>query len=112
MNLIAQHNISVIKKNAELTELLDKGVKINTKYGLFFYNSEGLSDTFRFAVLIKKNVGKAIWRNYCKRIVRTYIRNRLKHLLHYKQIIFLYTYTGKVKYSYLEEEFDKRLQLL
>lgn len=91
---------------------MEKGEKIFTKYGLFFFNSKGQSDNLRFAVLIKKNVGKAFWRNYCKRIVRSYARNRLKQLLQFQQVIFLFTYTGKVKYRYLEEEFDKRLQIL
>jgi len=112
MNSFAQPKIVTIKKNTEIKDLLSTGKKINTKYGLFFIGSKGKNNQIHFAVLIKKSVGKAVWRNYCKRIVRAYIRNRTDNFFENRQIIFLYTYDGKIKYNLLEEEFDKKLAIL
>ena len=112
MNLFAQHKIVTIKKNTEIKELLSTGKKINTKYGVFFLGNKRKDERIKFAVLIKKSVGKAVWRNYCKRIIRAYIRNRIDNFLENRQVIFLYTYDGKINYKLLEEEFDKKLALL
>ena len=112
MNLFAQHKIETIKKNTEIKELLSTGKKINTKYGIFFLGNKRKDDRIKFAVLIKKSVGKAVWRNYCKRIIRAYIRNRSDNFLEKSQVIFIYTYNGKINYKLLEEEFDKKLTLL
>ena len=77
MNSHAHPKFDVIKKNSEIKELLSQGKKIHTKYGVFFLNDKSNESRLRFAVLIKKSVGNAVWRNYCKRIVRSYIRNRI-----------------------------------
>lgn len=112
MNLFAQHKIVTIKKETEIKELLSNGKKINTKYGIFFLGNKRKDDRINFAVLIKKSVGKAVWRNYCKRIIRAYIRNRTDNFLENRQVIFLYTYDSRINYKLLEEEFDKKLALL
>jgi len=112
MNLFAQHKIITIKKNSEIKELLSTGKKIYTKYGTFFLGNKRKDDQINFAVLIKKSVGKAVWRNYCKRIIRAYIRNRIDNFLENRQVIFLYTYGGKINYKLLEKEFDKKLAIL
>jgi ribonuclease P protein component len=112
MNLHAHLKIAVIKKNSEIKELLARGKKVHTKYGIFFINNESNAKRLHFAVLIKKSVGNAVWRNYCKRIVRSYIRNRIDYFIENKQVIFVYTFEGKIRYNLLEEEFDKKLAFL
>lgn len=112
MNLSAQHKIRMLKKNADIEEVLSHGKKIHTKYGLFFLYSMRIEIQMDFAVLIKKKIGSAVWRNYCKRIVREYVRNRIMIFNKYQKIIFLYTYEGKVNYSHLEKEFDKKLKAI
>lgn len=112
MNSHAHPKIEVIKKNSEIKELLSQGKKVHTKYGIFFLGNNKNADHIRFAVLIKKSVGNAVNRNYCKRIVRVYIRNRIKKFFNNSKVIFVYTFKGKINYQNLKEEFDKKLAYL
>jgi len=112
MNLRDQHKVITIKKNSEIKEILSNGTKIYTKYGIFFIGHKKTDNLINFAVLIKKSVGKAVWRNYCKRIVRAYVKNNIDIFPDKRQIIFLYTHEGKIEYKILEEEFDKKLATL
>ena len=109
MSLSAQHNIISIKSNDEIKNLLATGEKVYTKYGIFFLSkSTGLHPP-GFAVLIKRSVGKAVERNYCKRLVREYARTNLALFSKYSRILFLYNFRGKVGFSQLCEEFNRRL---
>lgn len=83
---------------------------MQTKHGLFFLEENNRSDLTGFAVLIKKNVGNAVWRNYCKRIVRVYIRKNVDNIKKYQRIMFLYNFEGKITYRALEKEFNKHLK--
>jgi len=112
MNLSAQHKIFTIKKSTEIKEILSTGKKIRTKYGVFFLGKNATNNRMDFAVLIKKSTGKAVWRNYCKRIVKAYARKKIDMFPANRQIIFIYTYEGKIKYNLLEEEFNKNLRAL
>jgi ribonuclease P protein component len=110
MNLSVQHNFVSIKKNDDIKKILEKGKKIPTKYGLFFVDFNQNKQDVKFAVLIKKSVGIAVRRNYCKRIVREYIRNHVHSFGNYRNIIFLFTYKNKLDYKSLKEEFDQKLK--
>jgi len=55
-------------------------------------------------------VGNAVFRNYCKRIVRVYIRNHRKHFRKFNYIIFIYTYPGSVTYKELATELNQCLE--
>ena len=61
------------------------------------------------AVLIKKNAGNAVERNYRKRIVREYLRKKFYQTNPYNDVIFLFNYQGDISYHELETEFSKRL---
>jgi ribonuclease P protein component len=112
MSISARPEIISIKKNTEIKSLLDKGKKIYTKYGIFFLSREESALPISFAVLIKKSVGNAVWRNYCKRIIRVYIRHHFSKFLVFRKIVFLYNFQGKVNYADLTREFTKRLETL
>ena len=112
MNLHDHPKIVTIKKNTEIKEILSSGKRIHTQYGIFFLGKKSTDKRINFAVLIKKSVGNAVWRNYCKRIVRSYIRNNIEILPENSQVIFLYTYSGKINYTLLEKEFYKKLATL
>lgn len=112
MNLSDPHKIVIIKKNTEIKKILATGKRIQTKYGIFFIQLNNTEDRMNFAVLIKKSVGNAVWRNYCKRIVRTYIRSKNNLFPKKCKCLFLYTYEDKINYHLLEEEFDKKLKIL
>ena len=53
MNLSVLHKIITIKKDTDIKELMSKGEKIYTKYGLFFLNNDVKIDQFGFAILIR-----------------------------------------------------------
>ncbi len=63
------------------------------------------------AVLIKKDVGNSVERNYRKRITREYIRKNINNIEIYNEIIFLYNFRGDISYNELSDEFDNRLAL-
>ena len=96
MSLSVPHKIESIKKNNDIKNLMLEGDKIFTKYGIFFLNRDIKNNTFEFAVLIKKSVGKAVWRNYCKRLVREYMRAHIQIFTRYNNILFIYNYKGKI----------------
>ena len=112
MNTSALPDIISIKKNAEIKELLASAKKIHTRYGLFFLSRESFLNKIGFAVLIKKNVGNAVRRNYYKRIVRSYFRNNLKLFSGYGKVLFLFNYEGKITFQDLTKEFDNRLRTI
>jgi ribonuclease P protein component len=112
MNIHDQHKIISIKKNTEIKKILATGKRIQTKYGIFFIKQNKTDNKMNFAVLIKKSVGNAVWRNYCKRIVRAYIRNKINLFPQNSKCLFLYTYEDKINYQLLEEELDKKLNTL
>ena len=109
MSLKDQHKIVAIKKNIDIRAILSSGEKIYTKFGIFFLSHKLSINRMNFAVLVKNNVGNAVYRNYCKRVIRTYIRKNIDQFPQNLQIIFLYTYQGKINYHLLEEEFYKKL---
>ena len=109
MNLKDRHKIVALKKNTDIRKVLSSGEKVYTKFGIFFLSHKTTNNQMNFAVLIKKSVGNAVFRNYCKRIVRTYVRKNIDQFPQKSQVIFLYTYQGKINYHLLEEEFYKKL---
>ena len=112
MSLSAQHNIVSIKKDDEIKKILANGKKIYTKYGIFFLAESPKIDPPGFAILIKKNVGNAVFRNYCKRLVREYTRKRLDIFSKYSRILFLYNFRGDVAFDLMSDEFNRRLEIL
>jgi len=112
MNLRDPHKIVIIKKNNDIKKILATGKRLQTKYGIFFIQKNESDNRINFAVLIKKSVGNAVWRNYCKRIVRAYIKSKINLFPQNSKCIFLYTYEDKVTYQLLEEELDKKLKNL
>ena len=112
MSLSVRHNIVSIKKDDEIKSLLANGKKVYTKYGIFFLAESPKIDPPGFAVLIKKNVGNAVSRNYCKRLVREYARIHLDLFSKYSRILFLYNFRGTVAFNLLSDEFNRRLEIL
>jgi ribonuclease P protein component len=110
MNLYARRNFLSIKSDLIIKDILKNGDKKYTRFGIFFLAKKKSTQTY-YAILIKKNVGNAVKRNYCKRIVREYIRNNISKFGQYNFIIFLYNNRGEIKYNDLKSEFDRKLML-
>lgn len=110
MSTSVQPRLKVIKKRNEIKEILQKGRRVKTNYGNF-YLMRGDQNIKRMAVLIKKQVGNAVQRNYCKRIVREYIRRSTGVFGSYHDIIFLYNFQGAVSYREIYADFSDCLIL-
>jgi ribonuclease P protein component len=109
MSISNQPDIIFLKKN-EISEILETGKKFYTKYGLYFLTNISGDPNIHIAVLIKKSVGKAVERNYYKRIVKEYIRKNIDKFSLWNRIVFIYNYRGKVKFKDIMEEFDSKLR--
>jgi len=97
---------------AKIQNLLDIGKKVHTSYGIFFLSKSDYENVIEICVLIKKRIGKAVVRNYYKRIVKEYIRKNIKRFNGYNRIVFIVNKIAGNKYNSLKEEFDKRLSTL
>jgi len=110
MNLSSPLNCSVLKNKDEISVVLKNGKKVRSDIGtIYFFNND--KDTFKkFAIFVKKNVGKAFYRNYIKRIIRFYIRSNVTLFNKYNRVIFFYSFKEKVKYSFLKDQIHSALK--
>lgn len=111
MNLSDQHKIETLKKNIEIVCILKKGYRLRTKYGNL-YLMKGDHTKRKMAVLIRKEVGNSVQRNYRKRIVRECLRNNYDKINPYNEAIFLYNFSGSISYQLLEAEFFRHLDTI
>lgn len=109
MNLSNRPNILSLSDRSEISVIFSSGHKVFTKFGpVYFYRIE--KDTCnRAAVLVKKRIGNACYRNYIKRILRFYIRSQITLLGKYNRVIFLYRRIEKTKYDDVKKEYDSKL---
>jgi ribonuclease P protein component len=74
MNLSKTPKVVSINRREEIQHIISKGIKVSTRLGpIFFYQHEP-SSINKIAILLKKNIGSAVQRNYIKRILREIIR--------------------------------------
>jgi ribonuclease P protein component len=111
MNISSRHNIVSLKERSEVNTIFEKGKKISTRYGpVFLYKSMTDHRYTKVAILLKKNTGTAVKRNYIKRIIRNFVRKNRSCLDKYNRIIFLFNSKKTVNYKLLEREYIRALQ--
>jgi ribonuclease P protein component len=110
MNLSSPLNCSVLKNKDEISVVLKNGKKVRSDIGtIYFFNND--NEPFKkFAIFVKKNIGKAFYRNYIKRIIRFYIRSNFTLFNKYNRVIFFYSCSQKVKYSFLKDQIHSALK--
>jgi ribonuclease P protein component len=110
MNLSKQPKTCSLSNKSDISVILSNGKKINTKFGpvYFFCVTEDADN--KIAILIKKKIGKAYYRNYIKRTIRFYIRSEITLLKKYNRVIFLYRYLKPIKYEQLKKEYNFKLK--
>lgn len=69
-----------------------------TPFGIFFMEKQAQDHLLSFAVLVKKNIGNAVYRNYCKRVTREFFRNNKELFKSYSKIVFLFNFNGSFSY--------------
>ena len=105
MNLSRRLNIVTIRKSNEIQEVLNNSKKIYHKYGIIFLNrNKAVKEKLRAAILVKKNCGSAVRRNYIKRIGRNFIVRNITLFKDYNRVIFLFLSKDRFKYKDLEQE--------
>ncbi len=113
MNLSKRHKLFSIKDKYEIKFILENGKRINTKFGPVFLLFEKTKDDRKSCILLKKNIGKAFYRNYIKRILRVYIVNKITLFNSYNRVIFLYRDRSRIKKSkVIFAEYDRHLNFL
>ena len=110
MNIARTLKISTIGKKDEINYIFNSGKKVYTKLGLIFLASNVQDESLRVAILIKKNCGSAVKRNYIKRILRHFVRECYKLFKCHNRIILLYGYKGDMDYNLLKREFVEALK--
>jgi ribonuclease P protein component len=111
MNISNRHNIKSLKERSEINKVFHKGEKISTRFGpIFFYQSTDNGDSKKVAILLKKNVGTSVKRNYIKRIIRYFVTQHKAILEHSNRIIFLYNSKNPINYPLLKKEYLRVLQ--
>lgn len=110
MNLSSPHNCSVLKNKDEISVVLKNGKKVRSEIGIIYFFNTDKEPFKKFAIFIKKNTGKAFYRNYIKRIIRFYIRSNFTLFNNYNRVIFFYNYTEKIKYPFLKEKIHAALK--
>ncbi len=109
MNLSKHPKIFSLSNKEEISVIFKNGKKVNTRFGPIYFYSIDEDANNRIAILIKKKIGKAYYRNYIKRTIRFYIRSQITLLGKYNRVIFLYRYLEPIKYEQLKIEYNYRL---
>ncbi len=105
MNLSRRHNIKTITNSKEIKQVLDNSRKIYHKYGIVFLNkNSNVKERLKAAILVKKSCGKAVRRNYIKRIGRYFIVKNITLFKNYNRVIFLFLSKEPFKYRDIESE--------
>lgn len=110
MNLSSQLKYSSLSSTQEISKLLNNGKKVKSEIGPIYFFYDKNKQGKKFAILIKKNIGKAYYRNYIKRIIRFYIRTNVTLFENFNRVIFLYNYKiKKIDYTFLKKRYDRSL---
>ena len=110
MNISKLLNISTLSHKNEINSVMKKGQKVYTKFGLLFLYNDNIKVLNKVGILVKKQSGNAVKRNYIKRILRQFVRNEHEFLRYYSKIIFLYNYSGKISYNELRNTYINDLK--
>jgi len=106
MNISKLHKITSLRKREEIRFVFENGRKIKTKYGLIFVLKKIEKNNKKAAILLKKNIGSAVKRNYVKRILRAIIRINHENIFNnYNRVLFLFNYKGPINFSLIEKEY-------
>ena len=101
--------INVVKKNLDFKRIIDMNNCVKNNVFIIHSGSNNL-DRYRFGISVSKKIGKAVTRNYYKRIVRNIVDNHKKLYSKGKDyIIILRKACIEMNYSEIEQSF---LQLI
>ena len=101
--------INIVKKNMDFKKIIDMNNCVKNNALIIHYGNNNLS-YYRFGISVSKKIGKAVTRNYYKRIIRNIVDNNKKLYSKGKDyIIILRKACIEMNYSEIEKSF---LQLI
>ena len=104
--------INIVKKNEDFKKTIDLNQCLKNRYLLIHYGSNDL-DIYRFGISVSKKIGKAVTRNYYKRVIRNIVDNHKKLYSKGKDyIIILRKACLEMNYSELEESFLQLINII
>ena len=104
--------INVVKKNLDFKRIIDMNNCVKNNVFIIHHGSNNL-DRYRFGISVSKKIGKAVTRNYYKRIVRNIVDNHKKLYSKGKDyIIILRKACLEMNYSELEESFLQLINII
>ena len=102
----------IIKKNEEIKNIVNNSNKIVSKYFIIYYVNNQLKFN-RYCISVSKKIGKAVTRNYYKRVIRNIVDNHKKLYSKGKDyIIILRKACLEMNYSELEESFLQLINII
>ena len=69
--------INIVKKNLDFKKIIDMNNCVKNRVFLIHYGSNNL-EYYRFGISVSKKIGKAVTRNYYKRVIRNIVDNHKK----------------------------------
>jgi len=106
MNLSKTPKVVSINKKEEIQQIINQGTKVSTGLGpIFFYQHEP-STINKIAILLKKNIGTAVRRNYIKRILREIIRENNHIFNRFNRIVIIFSKRDNVNYHQVRQIYN------
>ena len=104
--------INIVKKNLDFKKIIDMNNCVKNRAFLIHYGSNNL-EYYRFGISVSKKIGKAVTRNYYKRVIRNIVDNHKKLYSKGKDyIIILRKACLEMNYSELEESFLQLINII
>ena len=99
-----------LKKNHEIQKLVSKPNKsVGSKYYVIYYQK---AEGTKIAVSVSKKIGKAIFRNYQKRITREILRLHFNHLQNKEMLVVVKANSLALSFSEKEREIERLLKTI
>ena len=99
-----------LKKNHEIKKLVDKPNKsVGSKYYVVYYQD---SESTKIAVSVSKKLGKAVFRNYQKRLAREILRRNFDLLRNKKLLLVVKVNSIALSFNEKEKEIIRLLKLI
>ncbi|HHU55992.1 MAG TPA: ribonuclease P protein component [Acholeplasmataceae bacterium] len=92
-----------LKKNHEIAALFKNKVSVGNRYYVIYYKPNTLSIP-RIAISVSKKYGKAVTRNYEKRVTREILRNLIQTLPNYDFLVIIKKGVSTLKFSQKKDQ--------
>lgn len=111
MNLLKTPRTVSINKREEIEQIINKGVRVSTSLGPIFLYQDKPGTINKVAILVKKNIGSAVKRNYIKRIIREIIRENHHIFKRFNRMVIIFNKRCEVNYHRVRRIYKSAISL-